>query len=194
VSRVLTVHLASTSRDLKATPRAATGLSVFQPSGSVRGPGRGRNCWYASCLSNEGGSGLILGTYPNAVLILRQCQDKVRKFMWNKTAYLLSARSFPRETLIMRSYWILTLVCLSKNVSGRRNERVSPAPVGALAVLEIGIDRGQTQCPSNLSPRAPSERDGSRGLSGDLDQMGCVWFRKTKESSILGPVMIRPVT
>lgn len=191
---MLTVHLASASWDLKATPRTATGRSVFQPSGSDRGPGRGRNCWYASCLSNEGGSGLVLGTYPNAVLMLeRTSVNYTMNLMWNKKAYLLSARNFPRETLIVRSYWILTFVCLSKKVSGKRNERIFPAPVGASTVLEMGIDRGQTQCPINLLLRTPTEGEGARGLSGDLAQMGCVWFRNAKESSILEPVMIRPV-
>ena len=87
-----------------------------------------------------------------------------------------------------------TLVCFSKNVSGRRNERVFPAPVGASTVLGMGIDRGQAQCPSNLLLRVPSDGDGTRGLSGDLAQIGCVCVRKAKESSILEPVMIRPVT
>ena len=193
---MLTVHLASAWRDLKATPRTTTGLSVFQPSGSDRGPGRGRNCSYASCLDNERESGLVLGTYPNAVLMLEKpCPSQSKARLGNSCwTNQLSARSFPRETLIVRSYWTLTLVCLSKNVSGRRKERVFPAPVGASTVLGMGIDRGQTQWPSNLSLRATSEGDGRRGRSGDLAHMGCVWFRKAKESSILGPVRIRPVT
>jgi hypothetical protein len=95
---------------------------------------------------------------------------------------------------IVRSYWTLTRVWRSKNVSGSRKERISPDPPGAEAVLASAIESGQTQCPSSLLLDAPSEGEGTRGASGDFDQMGWIWFRKTKESPMFEPVMIRPVT
>lgn len=95
---------------------------------------------------------------------------------------------------IVRSYWTLTRVWRSKNVSGSRKERISPDPPGAKAVLASAIESGQTQCPSSLLLDAPSEGEGTRGASGDFDQMGWIWFRKTKESPTFEPVMIRPVT
>jgi len=110
------------------------------------------------------------------------------------SAYLLSALSIPREMTIVRSYWTLTRVWRSKKVSGSRKQRISPDPAETEAVLASAIESGQTQCPSNLLLDAPSEGEGTRGASGDFDQMGWTWFRKTKESSMLEPVMIRPVT
>lgn len=71
---------------------------------------------------------------------------------------------------------------------------MSPEPEGTVAVLGRASDSGQTQCPRSLLDAAPSDGEGTRGVSVDFDQIGCVWFRKTKESSIPDPVMIRPVT
>lgn len=56
------------------------------------------------------------------------------------------------------------------------------------------MDKGHKQCPRSLELDAPSEGEGTLGVSGDFDQMGSVWLRNTKESSMLAPVMMRPVT
>lgn len=96
--------------------------------------------------------------------------------------------------LIVRSYWTLTRVFRSRKVSGRRHERISPAPVGTVAVRGSGIDKGQTQWPTSLLDVVPCDGDGSRGVSIDFAHMGTEMFRKTKESCILDPVIMRPVT
>lgn len=90
------------------------------------------------------------------------------------SAYLLSALSFPLEMTIVKSYWTLTRVWRSKNVSGSRKERISPDPPGTEAVLASAIESGQTQCPSSLLLDAPSEGEGTRGVSRDFDQMGWI--------------------
>jgi len=83
------------------------------------------------CLSMERGSGLVL-EHIQCGLNARQkksCQrkDRLRKIWLNKQ---LSARSFFRETLIVSNR--NTNSCMSfKNVSGKRKERVFPAPVEA---------------------------------------------------------------
>lgn len=56
------------------------------------------------------------------------------------------------------------------------------------------MDKGHKQCPRSLELEAPSEDEGNLGVSGDFDQMGSVWLRNTKESSMFAPVMMRPVT
>lgn len=107
---------------------------------------------------------------------------------------LLSDRSIPLETMIVRSYCTLTGVFRSRKVSGSRHGRISPEPKGTVTIRGRGIESCHTQCPSSLLEAVPSEGDGIRGVSIDFAQMGCVWLRNTKQSLMLDPVMIRPVT
>ncbi len=150
----------------------------------------------------EGASGLELGMNPKAVLILiKSINAYMQQNKQNETSRvkcsltdLLSERSIPLEILIVRSYCTLTGVFRSRKVSGSRHGRISPAPKGTVTVRGRGIERRHTQCPSNLLDAVPSESDGIRGVSIDFAQMGCVRLRNTKQSLMLDPVMIRPVT
>jgi len=106
----------------------------------------------------------------------------------------LSVRSFPRDSLIMRSYCIDASERGSQNVSGRR----SSDPSGRLIVLGSGMENDHAQSPESLELLTPAgegvrEPDGVREPSDDLVQMGWVMLMKVCISSDREPVMILPV-
>jgi len=89
---------------------------------------------------------------------------------------------------------MLALVWRSKNVSGRRNVCKTPLTLGIVTFLGRGIDKGHSQCPRSLFVEAPSEGEGTLGISIDFAHIGDDWLRKVYESDGLAPVMMRPVT